>query len=257
MDLGRYDRLAGVSAWFEKRLARRTDAIVCNSDSGLRHHAALGYPERLMRVVYNGIDTDRFTFDDAGRTGVRNEWGVKEDELLVGLVARLDPMKDHPVFIEALSLLPEPLRSSMRCVCVGDGPEEYASNLRARAEEAGVADRLDWVPSRTDMPAVYSACDIAVSSSYGEGFSNVIAEAMACRCPCVATDVGDSARIIGDTGRIAEARHPRALADALAGVAGLSQRERRDLGAKARRRVVREYGMDRMVERTGKVLRLW
>jgi glycosyltransferase involved in cell wall biosynthesis len=106
------------------------------------------------------------------------------------------------------------------------------------------------------MPAVYSAFDVACSSSaWGEGFSNVLGEAMACGVPCVATGVGDSALIVGDTGRVIPPGRPEELAAACAELLSQPAAQRKQLGAAARDRVVREFSLRQMVEETEALLR--
>ena len=255
VDLSRYDWLSRLVYILERRLARFADCIIANSDAGKRYAVVNGFPEDKIVVVNNGIDTEYFRFDPEGRRLVRVAWGVGEDEILVGLVGRLDPMKDHPVFLEAASHIARE-RRDVRFVCVGGGPADYAEALKQRAADLGLTNQLIWVGSRDDMPAVYSALDIASSSSYGEGFSNTIAEAMACGVPCVVTDVGDSALIIGDTGSIVAPGDHSALAAAILRLTDLPLENRRALGDVCRARIVSEFGIGRLVQRTERVLGL-
>lgn len=255
VDLSRYDWLSRLVYILERRLARFADCIIANSDAGKRYAVVNGFPEDKIVVVNNGIDTEYFRFDPEGRRLVRVAWGVGEDEILVGLVGRLDPMKDHPVFLEAASHIARE-RRDVRFVCVGGGPADYAEALKQRAADLGLTNQLIWVGSRDDMPAVYSALDIASSSSYGEGFSNTIAEAMACGVPCVVTDVGDSALIVGDTGSIVAAGDHSALAVEIQRLTDLPPEQRREIGEACRARVVSEFGVDRLIQRTEQELDL-
>lgn len=256
VDLSRYDWLSRLAYTLERRLARFADRIIANSDAGKCHAVANGFPEGKMVVIPNGIDTEYFRFDPEGRRQVRLAWGVGEDEILVGLAARLDPMKDHPVFLEAASHIAREHRD-VRFVCVGGGPADYAEVLKQHAAALGLTNQLIWVGARDDMPAVYSALDIAASSSaYGEGFSNTIAEAMACGLPSVVTDVGDSALIVCDTGKVVSAGDHRALAAAIQRLINLPPEKRRKMGEACRARVVSEFGIERLLQRTEQVLDL-
>ena len=152
-----------------------------------------------MAVIPNGIDTSRFREMPGSGARLRALWGVRDDQILIGLVGRLDYMKDHPTFLRAAAKLTHH-NDSVRFVCVGGGPISYAAQLKDLSSELGLHDRIVWAGDQDDMPSVYSALDLLVSSSSGEGFSNVIGEAMACGVPCVVTDVGDSALIVGETG---------------------------------------------------------
>jgi glycosyltransferase involved in cell wall biosynthesis len=248
MDRARYDRMARLTFRFSCLFARFADLIIVNSEAGAAHHAALGYPRERMRVIPNGIDTQRFRFDADARAKVRGEWCVPDDALLVGLVGRLDAMKDHPTFLAAAARLAA-RDPRWRFVCVGEGKPDYAAALRAQADELGLADRLIWAGPRSDMPAVYSALDVLASTSYGESFPNVIAEAMACGRPCVVTDVGDCARIVGECGAVVAPRDPQTFAAAIENMLpSLEDAEAAEaMHAAARKRIVDAYSLDALL----------
>ena len=211
------DWLAHLHYHAEQRLLRFADLVVMNSRAGLRSFAPNRlHPERAM-VIPNGIDADRFRPDPQAGSRVRQELGIDDQKKLVGLVARLDPVKDHETFLRSAALLTSE-RDDVHFLCVGSGDERYERSLRELGEELGLSDSLIWAGSRSDMPAVYNALDVAVLCSVAEGFPNVLGEAMACGVPCVTTDVGDAAWIVGDTGRIVPPHDPEALRDAIADV---------------------------------------
>ena len=256
MDLSRYDWLTRVAYALECRLARFADLIIANSHAGKNYAVANGFPEDKVMVIPNGIDTEYFRFDPEGRRQVRAAWGLGVDAILVGLVARLDPMKDHPTFLEAASRIAR-RRHDVHFVCVGDGPAAFTEVLKQQAATLGLTSQLIWAGARDNMPAVYSALDVACSSSsFGEGFSNTIAEAMACGVPCVVTDVGDSAFIVGGAASVVAPGDHNAFATAIECLADLPGEERRMMGAACRTRVVSEFGIDRLIQRTEQALGL-
>ena len=116
--------------------------------------------------------------------------------------------------------------------------------LTSRLVEAGIANRCHLLGRREDIPRVLAALDVFVSSSAVEGFPNAIGEAMACGVPCVVTDAGDSARLVGDTGMVVPVREPDALADGVLKMIGLGEDGRTTLGAMARRRVQDLFGIE-------------
>jgi glycosyltransferase involved in cell wall biosynthesis len=250
LDFARYDWLAGLHYKVERRLSRFADLIIVNSRAGLDHAIANGFPKNRMVVIPNGIDTERFRPDPGARQRVRAEWGVTESEKLVGLVGRLHPMKDHPTFLRAAARLLQE-REGVRFVCVGDGPAGYQRELHVLGEKLGLVQRLIWAGARGDMPAVYNALDIATSSSYGEGFPNVVGEAMSCGVSCVVTDVGDSAWIVGETGVVVPPKNPEALA---AGWEASLARDGSEMALKARLRVEENFSVGQMVEQTEKAI---
>ncbi len=248
VDLSQYSQLSHFVTRLEVMLSPFADLIIVNSQAGRDYQINKGFAAQKLIVIPNGIDTDQFCPDPAAREQVRAEWGIADQEMLIGLVARLDPMKDHPMFLRAAALLAQE-RSDVRFVCVGDGPEAYHHELQRLNEELHITERVIWAGARRDMPAVYNALDICASSSYGEGFPNVIGEAMACGVPCVATDVGDSAWIIGDTGIVVPPRDPQALAD------GWHKLLDSQVNHEAvRARIVSMFSRDTLIKKTAEVL---
>ena len=249
MDFSRYDWAATWGYRAAAPLSRFADMIIVNSHMGKQHNIARGFHARRMVMIHNGIDTERFRPDPRLGGEMRKRWGIADGELLIGLVARLDPMKDHPTFLRAVSLLAG--QHEARFVCVGGGPDKYKRSMRTLANELGLGEHLVWAGAVSEMPAVYNALDIACSaSSYGEGFSNSIGEAMSCGVPCVVTDVGDSSLILGGTGEVIPPNDPHALAAALARLAKLPCEERSALGRQARERIVSEYSVAQLARKT-------
>ncbi len=241
MDFNRYDWLFRVSYGLACRLSHSADLIIANSHAGRRGHVADGYPESKMVVIPNGIDTDRFRPNQQARARIRAEWGVAGDEELIGLVGRLDPMKDHETFFQAARSLLQ-VRPRARFVCVGDGRSEYRVALQDRARALGLSDRMFWVGMRSDVADVYTALDLLVNCSYGEGFSNVIAEAMSCGIPCVVTDVGDSGLVIGELGELVITKDPVSLNRGMQRLL-----DRKPAAADIRRRIVEHFSLENLI----------
>jgi len=227
--------------------------IVCCSEASRRVHAALGYASKKMVVIPNGFDLDAFTPDPAARMSVRSELGIPPETVLIGLVGRFHPQKDHSTFLRAAVELHAQWPEAHFLLC-GDEirweNEELAGWIRAAAIET----RCHLVGARYDIARINAALDIGCSSSsHGEGFPNVIGEAMACGVPCVVTDVGDSARIVGDTGRVVPAREPKALARACLELLELGRDGRRQLGLAARWRIETFYSLQAVAGQYGRL----
>jgi glycosyltransferase involved in cell wall biosynthesis len=245
MEFERYGWAARLAARLERRFAAWPDLVLANSAAGRDWLVALGCPRDKIRVIDNGIDLARFHPDPVGRARLRAAWRIAPDEKLVAVIGRLDPMKGHPDFLAAAARVAGS-RRDVRFRCIGEGPRAYGEELAAQATRLGLDAMLAWLPEQADMSAAYSACDIVVSASaFGEGFPNVVAEAMACGVPCVVTDVGDSARIVGETGMVVPPREPRALAEGI-----LAMLSRAPQGEAARARIREHFSVERMVERT-------
>lgn len=248
VDLSQYDWLSRACCFVEAHLSRFADHIVVNSGAGREHARALGFSLQSMSVVYNGIDTARFTPDRASGKALRRHWCPASGGILVGIVARLDPMKDHQTFLRAakLAVQKEP---ALHFVCIGDGPLEL--RLKELSGQLGLAGHLTWAGAQADMPAAYNALDILCLSSISEGFPNVLGEAMSCGVPCVTTDVGDAAHEIGDTGLTVPKGDPKVLAEAM-----LTMARRVQAGEipETRARIEALFSLERMVGDTERTL---
>nr|WHW29509.1 putative glycosyl transferase, group 1 [uncultured bacterium] len=253
MEMHHYDWLNRSLPWVEARLSRWADLTIANSQAGAAWAVRRGFPRDRLCVVENGIDTRRFRPDAAGRARLRALWGIPDGVCLVGLVARLDPMKDHKGFLHACAAL-RVVGDEVHFVCVGVGDKGYQGELVALAHRLGLEKRMVWAGSQADMAAVHSAIDIACSASaFGEGFSNSIGEAMACGTPCVVSDVGDSARIVGPFGEVVPPGDAQAMCDAIGRMRGRIRLEPH-LHTEVRMRIETEFSLERMVTRTEKLL---
>jgi glycosyltransferase involved in cell wall biosynthesis len=244
--LGRVGRTV---SWFERRLSRFPDCIVVNSQAGFNHLARRGFPPEKMIRILNGIDVSGFYPDPSEGERMRVEWGFSGSEKLIGLVGRLDPIKDHAGFLKAAASVAQEL-PEVRFVCIGGGPSHYRGKLEALSCQLGLGQKVLWVASRPDVRAVYNALDVVCLCSVTEGFSNVIGEAMACGRHCVVTDVGDCSFLVGDTGMVVPRNDPEALAEGLrqALTAGRSSNQR------GRQRILEHFTVAHFVDRTEKVL---
>ena len=215
-------------------LSRWPDLVTANSVAGLKSHLALGYRPRRAEVVGNGIDIDEFRPDPAARRAVRVELGIPETATVLAHIARVDPMKDHTTFLAAMARLPE-----LSALLVGAGTETLPA-----------ARNVLRLGRRDDVARLFAAADFVVSSSrFGEGFSNVLGEGMACGLPAIATDVGDARRIVGDTGLVVPPADPAALAAAIRSLAAESVPARAERAARARARIVDNFGLAGAVRR--------
>jgi len=215
------------------------DQIVAVSRASRDQHAAIGYDPTRLVVIPNGFDVEQYRPDPVARRAVRDELGLHPDTVLIGLVARIDPVKDHAGFIRAATLLAKRQARVAFLLC-GDGTESLAGAIG----DAGLSDRFRILGRRDDVPRVMNALDVAtLCSAAGEAFPLVIGEAMACGVPCVVTDLGDCSLLVGDTGRVVPPRDPEALAAAWEDLVVLGPDGRRRLGREARRRIERRYSL--------------
>lgn len=227
----------------EAALARRADAIIANSSAGRDFAIGRGFPEHRIVVVPNGIDTARFRPDPELRAQQRLQLGLREDEIVVGVLGRLNATKDYPTFLRAAQRVARET-PNVRFLCVGGGPE--LQRLERLATELGIRERVIFA-GELDPVAALNAFDIACSPSLTEGFPNAVAEAMSCGLPCVVTDAGDSAAIVGSLGTVVPISSPEPLAKAIQErIERLAEHD----PERPRARIVENFSVDAMVERT-------
>lgn len=250
LDYAHYGAWTRWAEALERRLSARPDLIIANAEAGKRDQRARGAVARNIAVVPNGIDVARFKPDPEARQAVRTEWALEPEHLAIGLLARFDPMKGHDVFLKAAARAAT-ARPDLRFVAIGSGAPEALRDLQARAAALGIADKVVWAGQRLDAERALAALDLCTSTSrFGEGFSNALAEAMASGLPCVATDVGDSATILGDRGRIVPPGDAEALAEGWLALLDRLAAEGEGLRAANRQRIVDNFSLEAMVTKT-------
>jgi glycosyltransferase involved in cell wall biosynthesis len=202
-----------------------------------------------MNVIPNGFDLRLFKPNENSSKNLLETLTLAEDAVLIGHVARWDGQKDHANLIKAAKMVIERYPNAHFILC-GQNIDHKNDILCSYIKKAGVEKNIHLMGRRDDIPRIMPQFDLLVSSSKaGEGFPNVLGEAMACEVPCVTTDVGDSAYIVGDTGFVVPPENPQALADAMIRYFSLSFEERKQLGRKARKRVETYFALDLVVEK--------
>jgi glycosyltransferase involved in cell wall biosynthesis len=235
---------AYLSCWLPRKI------IYC-ADSSLAAQEALGFDKSKGEVVYNGYNTSEFDANEQDRFLFREEVGATTNDILVGHVGRYDSNKDYKNLMEALGIIAQQY-SNLSVILVGSGLDTQNSELLSLIDKYKLTEVVRLEGRREDIPRVMNGIDLMVLSSKSEAFPNVLNEAMACKTPCVSTDVGDSKYIIGDTGWIAPKQNSRALSSELS--KALTEKlndenawmERRD---KCRERIEAHFSVEKMIER--------
>jgi glycosyltransferase involved in cell wall biosynthesis len=246
MDFGQYGWLSGIVFKICALLSSWPKAVIVNSQAGQAIHTQSGYHPKEWVFIPNGIDPHQFQPNTQLRDRLRQEWGVTENEFLIGMVGRFDPMKGHSIFLQAAAIV-KTNHPNTRFICIGGGSATYTNEIKKFAHRLNLSKFL-WSEPRMDMSAVYSACDLLVSASlFGEGFPNVVAEAMACGKACVVTDVGDSAALVAEYGISVPPNKPEALAQAIERLLEIPGDGLIQLGEKARQRITENFSTEKMV----------
>ncbi|WP_404385101.1 glycosyltransferase [Caenispirillum salinarum] len=255
MDFSQYARSTALIVRILTRFSRGVGLAMVNSDAGRRMHEKIGYRPRRWLVVPNGFDISRFRPDPDARQAVRDELLLAPDAKLVGLINRYDQMKDHATFLSAAKSVAERW-PDVHFLLAGRGVTTDNPEIARHPAVAQHAARFHLLGERKDVPRLMAALDLfALSSAFGEGFPNVVGEAMACGVPCVVTDVGDAPYIVGETGAVVPRRAPRDLAAAIERFLAEDPPLRRERGVRARRKVEECYSIDVVSETYSQIYR--
>lgn len=231
--------------WAIRRLARgsaKPAAIIYNSFQSRAHHEAFGFASRPGMIIPNGFDTNVWRPDTKRREAVRNELGLRENDLLLGFVGRFHPIKAVPTFLASCAQAMAADRR-LHVALVGDGLSYDNPAFAAAIGEIPQA-RLHAMGRRSDVETVMASFDLFCLSSVSEAFPNVLGEAMATGLPCVATDVGDCARLLDGSGVVVPPGDVSGIAGAIVGLAAMNAARRQAIGNAARQRITTSYGLD-------------
>lgn len=232
-----------------KLMARHSGAvsrIIYNSKTSRIQHRELGFSDRFDEIVPNGFDLSRYRLDSIRRSDFRQAHGIGDHEKLIGLVARVHPMKDHRTFVAAASIIASRL-SNVRFVLAGLGTDQ--PEILTMLAEANLAERAICLGRFEHTEKLYPGLDLLVlSSAWGEGWPNVLGEGMACGVPCVATDVGESAEIIGENGKVVPPGDAVALASACVSILDRSLNPIK-FGQRLRESIEQRFGIAEIADR--------
>lgn len=214
-------KIARLNAKLSKIIPKK---IISCAQAAVKIHTDLGYDEEKIVVISNGYDLSTFKIDDDSRNLIRDELSIGKNPV-IGMVGRYDPQKNHKGLIEALAIVKKN-GYIFDLILVGRDLNERNKTLLSQIRKSGLYDQTHLLDQRNDISSIMNALDLHVlSSSYGEGFPNVIAEAMACGAPCIATDVGDSKKIIDSFGVVIPPNNVPALSNAIISFLNLMKSE--------------------------------
>lgn len=228
--------------------------IICAANASRLTHIEYGYDAQKMVVIPNGFSLPKADFRIQHANSVRSRIGIHREQMVVGVVGRFNEAKDYRNFVSALRIVAA-LHPHVRILFVGRDCDQNNSTLLEWLNEANLAEKSTLVGEVEDTKEFLSAMDIYCLSSQSEGFPNVLGEAMAMGLPCVTTDVGDAAYLLGDCGVIVQPKNSAALAQGIEKIVMLSSEERQRWGEMARQRIKKNFTLSRCVERFDEIYR--
>ncbi len=243
-DMNKESIMTRFGEWLHCHALNFADLVIANSHAAQNELVEGGLSQSQITVVANGIDTERFQFDHNARNEIRKVLGYTDKDRVIGLFARLHPMKGHSALLKAFSKVCSEDKS-FKLLLIGSGSDVPIDVL---IDEEDLNESVMLLPECRDIERYYSAIDLYCSSSlYGEGFPNALSEAMSVGLPCIATDVGDSTLILSNFGPLIAAGDVQQLTDAIRSCAA----ERIEVDAEARRQhIVSNFGLQLLGERT-------
>lgn len=248
IDLKAYSKLTTLTIKACAYFSSFPAAIIINSENARAFHIEnMGYQNANILTIFNGFDLIEFKPDIGSKLKIKNELKIPEDRMCIGMVGRYDHMKAHDIFLKAAGIIHK-IYPQVVYILAGKNINHDNDNLITMIGKSGIGySSVRLLGEREDVPDLMNTFDIFCLSSLGEGFPNVLGEAMACAVPCVATDVGHSSAIIGDTGIVVPPGDYQSLARGLLKMAGYSEKIRKDLGKKARQRIKVNYSLFEIV----------
>ena len=202
-------------------------------------------PASKIDVIYNGIDLEKFP-RQFSKTEIRKKLNFNADDKLIGIIARLDPIKDHKSLITAISFIKDTL-PNCKLLIVGDGP--MRDELEQQTESLNLKNNVIFLGMRTDVPDILMALDIFVLPSIMEATSVTLLEAMSASLPVIATKVGGNKEIVidGTTGILVESQTPKEIASALEQLLNNIEVSK-NMGLAGRQRVEQNFTFQKMID---------
>jgi glycosyltransferase involved in cell wall biosynthesis len=221
--------------------------IIFNSSRSAIQHERMGYPNRKACIIPNGFDLEKFSANPMNRNRIRENLGLGNNDPVIGMLGRFHPLKDHENLLRAMRIVID-MEPRARLLMAGRSISRDNAVLMKLVNELRLDKNVILLGEREDVPELMNALDIYVSASSSEGFPNAVAEAMSCEVPCVVTDVGDSADLVGETGTLVPAKHPDALAQGILRMIRSGNTERCRLGRAARTRIAENYSNEKIAD---------
>ncbi|MGD9637490.1 MAG: glycosyltransferase [Alphaproteobacteria bacterium] len=250
MDMSKYSLISKIILKALVFLSHYPEAIIFNSYSGKAFHQKIGYKNSNWIYFPNGFDMAKYQTREKAQAKLKTDLKLADDAFIIGHIARFDPMKDHFSFVKACEIVSQQLPNAV-FVLIGKGVDNDNLDLKNEIENSKLSNKTFLLGECLDLSLIYGAFDVlCLSSIFGEGFPNVLGEAMACGVPCVTTDVGDAKEIVKDTGITVPIKDPVKMAEAIMQLSDKALNA--DFGSKAVLRIKNEYSLVKCIDNYNK-----
>lgn len=233
-----------LSAFLSKGLP---DKIVYCAHTAKKSHQAIGYRKQDSLVVANGVDTDRFVRNQSVRERIRKQWGIDDDTKAIGMVGRYDVLKNQHRFLRVFSKVLQQFEQPLKAVLIGRGINEDNDALVQDIKRLGLEKHCLLLGESSEIPEIMNGLDIHLLTSDNEGWPNVLAEAMSCELPCIATKVGDVAEILGSAEYVVHVDNENEMVNACNKLLAMNNQQLRKIGEQHRQRVIEHFSLSKTV----------
>ncbi len=240
----------------EKYLSSISSAIITISEKQKEELTQIYkvVPEEKCYVVPLGFDLSKFVnISEEKIRNFRETFQIPKDKIIISIIGRFAPVKNHPLLIEAVSLLPGHLQEKIRVIVVGDGDskENLQKLIRAKGMSYGQSGENLFVFTswQKDVSGVLGISDISVLTSLNEGTPVSLIEALAAKVPVISTDVGGVKNVVADgqSGLLVPSQNAKKLAEALQTLI-LSPGKRKSFGEYGQKKILKKYSYTRLVK---------
>ena len=238
----KFQKLTGLLVKFLALFSKVPDVVIINSLASRDYHHKILYRPRRWEHIPNGFDLSVYKTRSQSDIDIRSELNIPSSDFLIGMIARYSSDKDHETFLRSCSLINKQL-PKVQFVMIGSNVDQSNDALLNISNELNISNKVYMLGVRDEISQLISNFDVVCSSSVDEAFPNVIGEAMAAAVPCVVTDVGDCALLVGETGRIVQSGNPILMSAGCIELLSMSNEERINLGMQARNRVKKYFSI--------------
>jgi len=214
--------------------------IIFNSYQSMKDHNSIGYLDKNFYCIENGFNTDFWKPSLRKRQKFRQKNNFDEDSFVIGFIGRFDEVKNLELLIDSFLRIENSI-SKARLICIGDNLKQNFTHIKSS--------NIIFLDFQSNIKDWICSFDILCLPSKVEGFANVLGESMSCEVPCIASNIGDSARIISDTGWIFKSEDKESLIDLLITTYNLDKKKLKSIARKARRRIIENYSLSKTVSK--------